>query len=127
MKLLLENRADVNKVIREGKTPLMIASQCGYINNVQLLIDYGADVNISSSPTGGDTALSLACDRNDAQLAELLIKNGADMNHVKSDVSILWNVINKSDSHYRQESSNIAILLIQNGANVTDPHSTPLM
>ena len=125
VKLLLENRADVNKVIREGKTPLMIASQCGDIDNVQLLIDYGADVNISSSPTGGDTALSLACDRNDAQLAELLIKNGADVNHVKSDVSILWNVINQS--RYHQESSNIAILLIQNGANVTDPHSTPLM
>ena len=125
VKLLLENRADVNKVIRKGKTPLMIASQCSDINNVQLLIDYGADVNISSSPTGGDTALSLACERNDAQLAELLIKNGADVNHVKSDVSILLNVINQSRKH--QESSNIAILLIQNGANVTDPHSTPLM
>ena len=119
--LLIQHGADVNDGNDEG-TPLTVAIKNDRKECVELLLENRADVN---KVTGGDTALSLACDRNDAQLAELLIKNGADVNHVKSDISILWNVINQS--RYHQESSNIAILLIQNGANVTDPHSTPLM
>ena len=66
----------------------MLASRCDNIinnitygnnNNVQLLLDYSADVNISSSPTGGDSALSLACEGNDRQLAQVLIKNAEQM------------------------------------------------
>ena len=122
VKLLYENGADVNKQESIlGATPLMVASQWGNTDYVQLLLDYGADVNISSSPAGGETALGLA---SDAQVAELLIENGADVNHVTNSGSILLNAIKKSS--YHQESSNKAILLIQNGAksNVTDPNST---
>jgi len=46
LQVLMNYRADVNKIDNTGNTPLHIASQCGAVGCVKLLIKNGASVNI---------------------------------------------------------------------------------
>lgn len=76
MRFLLARRADANATDRSGTTPLMIATQIGYLDGVRLLIESGARVNQTNSR--GETPLHLAVQRRDLALVRALIAAGAD-------------------------------------------------
>jgi ankyrin repeat protein len=58
-------------------TPLHYAAHDGHCAAAQLLIDAGADPNCVDDDLGY-TAISLAAERDDLAMVELLLKNGAD-------------------------------------------------
>ena len=79
---LLQRGADVNLKDDEGLTPLMQAASFGEYEIAQLLIKYGADVNMISDEfiPKGWTPLMFAIDRKSGEIARLLLQHDADVN-----------------------------------------------
>jgi ankyrin repeat protein len=66
-------------------TPLQCAVTFGNLPLVQLLLEYGADINMVTNE-GADTALLLACDVIDElEIFKTLLDNGADVNQPNVD------------------------------------------
>ncbi|XP_053560505.1 ankyrin repeat domain-containing protein 35 isoform X2 [Bombina bombina] len=61
----------------DGRTPLMIAAECNHPTVCSLLLDRGAQVNLTDRDK--KTALILACEKGNMQAAETLISKGADL------------------------------------------------
>ena len=59
-KYLLENGTDTNEKDNRGRTPLIYASNHGFLEIVQMLLVHGADINDKESQNG-QTALMYAC------------------------------------------------------------------
>ena len=59
VRLLVEAGADKNQAMKDGATPLRIASQKGHAEVVRLLIEAGADKN--QAMTDGATPLFILC------------------------------------------------------------------
>ncbi|CAK9297911.1 unnamed protein product [Gordionus sp. m RMFG-2023] len=76
--LLLERGANLEEINDEGYTPLMEAAREGHKDMVNLLINRGANVNAQTEETQ-ETALTLACYGGFLQVADQLIKSGADI------------------------------------------------
>lgn len=76
--LLLERGANIEEVNDEGYTPLMEASREGHEEMVALLLSQGADINAQTEETQ-ETALTLACCGGFLEVADFLIKAGADI------------------------------------------------
>ncbi|XP_015790056.1 ankyrin repeat and KH domain-containing protein 1 isoform X2 [Tetranychus urticae] len=76
--LLLERGANIEEVNDEGYTPLMEAAREGQEEMVALLLSQGADINAQTEETQ-ETALTLACCSNSLEVADFLIKAGADI------------------------------------------------
>ena len=75
--------ADVNTSSHNNKsTPLIIASQFGNLNLVNLLLERGADVNAKNG--SGNTALHLAILYNSSDVIMALINAGADIDAVNN-------------------------------------------
>jgi ankyrin repeat protein len=80
----MRDRAGVTELLNDGKSPnarqsdgqsaLMIAVAQGDVDIAQMLLDKGADPNVSAS---GRTALSIALARGDAATAQMLRNGGA--------------------------------------------------
>lgn len=84
VRLLLDQGADVNKVSRLGRTPLLVAaSTYGTLETVKLLLQKGAEVNVVDS--GGFTPLNAAAQVDNAAVAKLLIEKGASL-HAKTSI-----------------------------------------
>lgn len=82
-KYLLESGADANNASQTYGNALRAACQSGSIETVQLLLDYGADLN----PEGVDeTALQAAASAGYAHIVCALLDNGASVN--KQDCSL---------------------------------------
>ncbi len=107
VKILIAMSADVNADGRNGWTPLHGAKDAA---TAKLLVEAGADVNAVSKK--GLTPLSEAVARGEKELAEYLIKNGADINHklTKTERSLL---------HYAGNPE-VARLLIDAGLDPKD-------
>ncbi|MDA0214119.1 MAG: ankyrin repeat domain-containing protein [Planctomycetota bacterium] len=78
VRMLIERRADVNSVNKQGYTPLQLAALSGSREKAILLIDANADLNAKDAT--GRTALDLAQRRTDdqgKQIYELLLSKGA--------------------------------------------------
>ncbi|XP_062525122.1 ankyrin repeat domain-containing protein 17 isoform X10 [Bombyx mori] len=75
--LLLERGANIEEVNDEGYTPLMEAAREGHEEMVALLLGQGAQINAQTEETQ-ETALTLACCGGFLEVAESLIKAGAD-------------------------------------------------
>ena len=131
VKLLIEVRADVNKVPKNGTTPLMEVIQhyegdaSKRTKCIKLLLEAGADVNTECLYY---TALHLALDHGFHEALDLLIRAGADVNKVcRNGITPLVKV----SSVWDQPVNNIVKcleLLIQPGAdvNMTTPEGSAL-
>ncbi|CAK1541290.1 unnamed protein product [Leptosia nina] len=75
--LLLERGANIEEVNDEGYTPLMEAAREGHEEMVALLLGQGAAINAQTDETQ-ETALTLACCGGFLEVADFLIKAGAD-------------------------------------------------
>lgn len=78
-KLLLEGKADVNKVSRFGRTPITVAVLEQHRDMVQFLLESGADPN-AAGRYSGETPLHEAANLGLVELAQLLMKHGANIN-----------------------------------------------
>jgi ankyrin repeat protein len=76
MKFLMKKGADVNYIGDElGETPLMAAAQMGHAETVKILLAQGADPNVKEKQ--GKTALSLALEYHQPEIAAILQQRGA--------------------------------------------------
>ncbi|OWZ22820.1 hypothetical protein PHMEG_0002411 [Phytophthora megakarya] len=69
----------VNEEFTNGFSPLVLAASLGNVDLIQLLIRFGADVNLETSR--GRTPLSEACIAQDLVIAKMLIDNRASVSH----------------------------------------------
>lgn len=131
--LLLQHGADARAVNHEGETALRFAAaHATLLPAVQALLDAGADINARDS--SGYTALSVADQLGNAEIARLLIENGAaaaisattveTSKYTQSEIDRrLFTAVQKSQADIIQE-------LVRNGANLNaedEKGSTPLL
>ncbi|XP_026474601.1 ankyrin repeat domain-containing protein 17-like isoform X4 [Ctenocephalides felis] len=76
--LLIERGANIEEVNDEGYTPLMEAAREGHEEMVGLLLSQGANINAQTEETQ-ETALTLACCGGFLEVADYLIKAGANI------------------------------------------------
>jgi len=79
VKVLLDNKADVNVSRTDGVTPLWIAAQEGHLEVVKLLLHNKADVN-ANRHTDGVTPLLMPAQEGHTDVVKLLLDNKADVN-----------------------------------------------
>jgi len=82
IRLLIENRANVNAVDKKGRTPLVLAAIAGQIGAVEELLHADARVDVRDSE--GCTALSRAVLNRRPRTVALLIANGANV-HIQDN------------------------------------------
>ena len=122
LQVLLEHKADMNKIIRNRNfvyTALSTAVSTNRPIAVDFLLNSGADPNLELH--NGITALTDAILFERKELVKLLIRHGADVNHVDH--------VNGIPLEYAMDAETIS-LLVQNGADVNFRHksgATPLM
>jgi len=119
---LLKLGANVNASTYEGITPLMYASQGGYLPIVKILTFNGSDVN--ATPNEGTTALISAAKNNYEEIVEHLILNEASINAT--------DFLNRYALWYAVANNKFVLsdMLIFYGANIDQKDSqgnTPLM
>ncbi|XP_045468094.1 ankyrin repeat domain-containing protein 17-like isoform X2 [Harmonia axyridis] len=76
--LLIERGANIEEVNDEGYTPLMEAAREGHEEMVHLLLGQGANINAQTDETQ-ETALTLACCGGFTDVADILLKGGANI------------------------------------------------
>jgi len=81
-RFLIQQGANPNIRDNKGVTPLVLATQNGFTDGVQVLIDAGAMVDIANST--GETPLIAAVHRRDVGMMRLLLKAGADPDRADS-------------------------------------------
>jgi len=93
-----------------GSTPLLLACNNNQIKSVELLLEKGADINISDNI--GQTPLYIAAYNNYKDLLKLLIKKGAIIDKVNDS--------NMTPLHVAccMLYTDIALILVQNGADI---------
>ena len=76
MGFLIGKGANVNLRDNHGATPLTLASNLGFVEGAQILVDHGARVDEPSQT--GETPLIAAVHRRDVPMMRVLLKAGAD-------------------------------------------------
>jgi ankyrin repeat protein len=76
LSFLLDHDADPNISDKNGVTPLVLASQLGFIEGMQLLIENGAKVDEANRT--GETPLISAVHNRNTEMMRILLKAGAD-------------------------------------------------
>lgn len=84
--LLCKNGAKVEAMNKKECSPLYLASLYGCTSKVETLLRYGASVSSCSDRDGGyGSALHIAAFKDRAELASLLVNNGAQINQVNAN------------------------------------------
>jgi ankyrin repeat protein len=76
VRYLLTTGANPNLADKQGVTPLMLASQLGYVEGIGILASKGAEVDAPND--AGETPLMLAVHRRDLPMVRMLLAGGAD-------------------------------------------------
>jgi ankyrin repeat protein len=76
LRYLLTSGANPNLADKQGVTPLMLASQLGYVEGIGILASKGAQVDTAND--AGETPLILAVHRQDMPMVRILLAGGAD-------------------------------------------------
>lgn len=125
-KLLLEYKANPNVVSDwPNKTPLLLAAEQGNEKLMDLLLEYGADINqrgIWTPGQSGNTALHAAAVNGNEEAAKLLLSKGADVNAKGTND-------NTPLHHAVKRHLHMVELLVSNGADVNAKNNrgeTPL-
>jgi cytohesin len=96
----------------DGSTPLHVATQYGYPDVVELLLEYGADPYVKDNKYGW-TPLHYAAWNGSVEVAKLLLEYGADPN-VRNDDG--WTPLHEASFHCDDVAARI---LIDHGADPT--------
>ena len=83
MKLLIDNKANINYTDENGFNPLNIAIESGNMELTKFLITNGANVN--SLMQDGVSLIGYAIAQNNMDLLQMLIENGANVNYTNGD------------------------------------------
>ena len=83
MKLLIDNKANINYTDENGFNPLNIAIESGDMELTKFLITNGANVN--SLMQDGVSLIGYAIAQNNMDLLQILIENGANVNYTGGD------------------------------------------
>ncbi len=75
---IINNIKNLNYQTSDGETVLMIVSCYGYEKVVEILLQYGVDVNAQAE--NGDTALMLAAENGHEKAVKMLLQYGVDVN-----------------------------------------------
>lgn len=112
----------------DWRTPLLYASEKGHAPIIEILLEYGTDINAGlgeegkyTTPSGeeasfwvpGDTPLLFACFHNRTGAAELLIQRNADVNEPN------WNNYTPLHAVSINGNEKLAELLLSRGANTS--------
>ena len=76
LRYLLSLGANPNLADKRGVTPLMLASQLGFVDGIAMLASKGAKVDATND--AGETPLILAVHRHDIPMVRILLAGGAD-------------------------------------------------
>lgn len=116
-KILIDNGAKINEKANDGMTAFLqscfgILSKKVTTNVLDLLLKNGANVNdvLTSKDAPGWTALLLASINCDYDLAEFLIKHGANVNHTSNEGTTALSLAKQ------EKFDNIIMLLKKHGA-----------
>jgi beta-lactamase regulating signal transducer with metallopeptidase domain/ankyrin repeat protein len=121
-RLITEEKADVNVVVRGDGTPLIAAVRRGCVDAVRALLDAGANPNLAS-PGDGNPLITAAA-RGNMDVARLLLDRGANANAYAAGDG------NPLIAAAQHDKIDVARLLIERGANVNgyaEGDETPLM
>lgn len=115
VKLLIDNKADVNARSDNGMTPLIGTVEGGHeeaadLQNAELLLAHGADVGVTNKY--GMTPLHYAAESGYEDLAELLLAHGANVNATEEGN---WTPLFRAAEEHQTA---LAKLLLTHGANV---------
>jgi ankyrin repeat protein len=108
---LIKAGAKVNLANQLGVTPLMLACDSRNPKSVELLLDAGADPNARAE--GGETAVMRAARVGNVQVMKLLLAHGGDPDAkeaLQDQTALMWAI--------SQQHSEVARLLVENGADV---------
>ncbi|MCB2067239.1 MAG: ankyrin repeat domain-containing protein [Erythrobacter sp.] len=75
-RFLLQEGANPNITDNQGRTPLIVASQAGFIEGVRALVAGGALIDVANRT--GETPLIAAVHSGNLEMIELLVESGAD-------------------------------------------------
>ena len=112
LKLLVEQKGDVNKKYMGGLSPLNHAISKGRTEIIQFLISSGADLNMKDD--AGNTPLITAVTKSDYNTASLLLKGGAESNARTPDGKSVLLI------SYEKNRSDIFDILLGAGASSTE-------
>ncbi|XP_019860059.1 PREDICTED: transient receptor potential cation channel subfamily A member 1 homolog isoform X2 [Amphimedon queenslandica] len=93
-------------------TPLNIACFKGHTEIVKLLLEHGADFNVTNNKGQGRTPLGIACVQGHTEVVKLLLKHKADFNDVTDD-----NGNTPLSNACKPGHMEIVELLLEHGAN----------
>lgn len=87
---LIKAKADIEKKSKDGRTPLYLAVELGFVESVKALLCHGADVNaVNKGWSGISVALQPALQAGRIDIVKLLLAQGADVRLPKSESSDL--------------------------------------